>query len=122
MRTIASLLVLFGAACAHEAASNMRAHVMEQTSPTTVAPVQGAHVVMRCPDGLTEDLGMTDSSGLLRISPSTAPALDCKLTVARPGYAEQSTNVGDVCAAKAANVCTALNLTAVLKRSGSAGY
>src|SRR5512140_3277476 len=104
MRTIAPLLALAFVGCAtHRAASNMSARVLEQTAPNLAAPVQGAHLLLHCPDGHTQDLGATDSNGLLRVSPSTAPALDCRLTVARPGYASQSTNVGDVCTTRAAN-------------------
>lgn len=122
MRKLACMLLVLGGACAHQAASNMSARVVEQTAPGAAMPVRGAHVVMHCPDGMNEDLGTTGSDGLLRISPSIAPALDCKLTVAEPGYSESTASVGDVCTARAANVCTALSLNAVLHRRGSAGY
>ncbi|MGZ6143289.1 MAG: hypothetical protein ACXWLM_08120 [Myxococcales bacterium] len=123
MRSIAPLLVLLTVGCAaHEAASSMNARVLERTSLNQAAPVPGAHLVLQCPDGFTQDLGATDSSGILRVSPSTAPALDCKLTVARTGFASQTTSVGDVCTARAANVCTALSVNALRRRNGSAGY
>ena len=79
---------------------------------------------MQCPDGMSLDLGSTTSDGTLQISPSTAPALDCKLTVAQTGYAAQSVTVADVCTERAANSCTALNASLLLQRTGigSAGY
>ena len=69
----------------------------QQPGTTTATPIAGAHVLMQCPDGMSLDLGPTTSDGTLQISPSTAPALDCKLTVAQTGYAAQSVTVADVC-------------------------
>jgi len=120
-------LALFAAAafaCAHQAASNLSARVLaaQPGSPSAAAPLPGAQVLMSCPDGMRTDLGESDSDGIVNLSPSVAPALDCKLTVARAGFKSDTFAVGDACVERAANVCTAMRVTRVLEPSGSAGY
>lgn len=124
MRLRFLLAIGLATACAmHTAGSRMSARVLggQPGSPTQATPVPGAHLLLTCPDGMRADLGRTDSDGVINISPSSAPALDCRFTVARAGYHPDTFSVGDACIERAANVCVSMRVTRVLEPSGSAG-
>src|SRR5258706_11069700 len=119
-----NLIICFAAtACAgHVAGSQMNARVLGDQGGNIAAPLSGAHLILNCPDGLTHDLGVTGSDGTVSLSPSLAPALDCNITVAETGYKPESYPVGQICAVRTANTCTAMDLRVVLHQAGSAGY
>ena len=124
MRKLIPLISVLAAACAtHVAASKMNARVLGQQTATQAEPIAGAHLLLQCPDGTNLDFGTTAPDGTLRISPSTAPALDCKLTALQPGWASQSVRIEDICVERAANTCVGLSANYLLQRpTGSAGY
>ena len=125
MRLRFLLAITLAAACmTHTAGSRMSARVLggQPGSPGTAVPVAGAHLFLSCPDGLRADLGRTDSDGIVNIAPSSAPALDCRFTVARAGYRSDTFSVGDACIERARNVCLSMQVTRVLEPTGSAGY
>lgn len=124
LRLLISAAAVLAFACAHQAASNLSARVLaaQPGSPTMATPLAGAHVLMTCPDGMRADLGETGSDGIVSLASSVAPAIDCKLTVARAGFKSDTFPVGDACVERAGNICTAMQVTRVLAPVGSAGY
>src|SRR2546421_3741313 len=118
MRTLAISIALLSAACASRvAASRMNARVLALQPNMTAAPVEGAHLLMSCPDGFRRELGVTGSDGELRLAPPTAPALHSTRTAGRRGYQADSTPVARVGPRRAADTCTATELQMLLLRS-----
>src|SRR5881398_1949820 len=118
----AILAVVFLAACAHSerGASRVSARVMSYQSGA-IQPLSGAQVSLQCPNGETRELGRTGADGRLAVDAAVAPTLDCNLIVVQSGYRPATFHVLDACQQSELGPCTSMDISAVLRRSGSAG-
>jgi hypothetical protein len=110
----ALLLAVLTAACGHQRAALVSAHV---TGGPSDAPevVQGASGTLDCPDEVfPQDLGNSDASGDLRAQHIGAVPLACTVTVAKAGFQPYKALVRDTCAAAVRGGCQTAELRAVL--------
>jgi hypothetical protein len=112
----APLLLAFAAACGHERAALIAAHVTTGQG-TAEEALEGASGTLDCPgDLLPQNLGKSDEDGDLRAQHIGAVSFACAMTVSMAGYQPYKAALQNVCAAPAHGACLGVDLRVMLAR------
>ncbi|MFL5312315.1 MAG: hypothetical protein ACJ79H_17925 [Myxococcales bacterium] len=110
----AALLLVFAAACGHERAAMIYAHVSTGQGAAE-EPLEGASAALDCPGELfPQDLGKSDEDGDLRAQHIGAIPFACAVTIAMAGYQPYKAALQNVCAAQARGGCGTVDLRVTL--------
>ena len=110
----AALILALAAACGHERAALVAAHVSTGQG-TAEEPLEGASGTLDCPGQLLpQDLGKSDEDGDLRAQHIGAVSFACAVTVSMAGYQPYKAVLQNVCAAPAQGGCLTVELRVML--------
>jgi hypothetical protein len=114
----AALLAILAAACGHERATLIAAHVTGGQGNAQGA-VEEASGTLECPDEpFPQDLGSSDQDGDLRAQHIGALPMACTVTVAKAGFRPYKALLRDVCGTPAHGGCRTAELRVVLAPDG----
>src|SRR2546428_7983040 len=110
----AALILAFSAACGHERAALVAAHVSTGQG-TAEEPIEGASGTLDCPgELLPQDLGKSDEDGDLRAQHIGAVSFACAVTISMAGYQPYKAALQAVCATPAHGGCLSVDLRVML--------
>lgn len=125
MRAALVLLALLAAACGHERAALVAAHVSTGQGAAEES-LEGASGTLDCPGELfPQDLGSSDQDGDLRAQHIGAVPFACAVTISMAGYQPYKVALQNACASPARGGCLTVDLRVTLapetgKTSGEA--
>ena len=110
----AALILALTAACGHERAALVAAHVSTGQG-TAGEPLEGASGTLDCPGQLLpQDLGRSDEDGDLRAQHIGAVPFACAVTISMAGYQPYKAALQTVCSAPAQGGCLTVDLRVML--------
>jgi len=111
---LAALLLVLAAACGHDRAALVAAHVTGGSGDAQQA-VEGASGTLDCPDEpFPRQLGRSDEDGELRAQHVGTVPLACTVTISKSGYRQFKALLRDVCGAPAGRGCQTAELRVTL--------
>jgi hypothetical protein len=117
----AAFLVFFAAACGHERATLIAAHVTGGQGNAQEA-VEEASGTLECPDELfPQELGSSDPDGDLRAQHIGALPMACTVTISKAGFRPYQALLRDVCGTPAHGGCRTAELRVVLAPDAGKG-
>ena len=110
----ALMLLALAAACGHERAALVAAHVSSGQGAAE-QPIEGASGTLDCPGQvLPQDLGNSGEDGDLRAQHIGAVPFACTVTISMAGYQPYKTALQNACAAPAQGGCLTVDLRVML--------
>jgi hypothetical protein len=108
------LLLALAAACGHERAALVAAHVSTGQG-TAEEPLKGASGTLDCPGQvLPQDLGKSGEDGDLRAQHIGAVPFVCAVTISMAGYQPYKAALQTACSARAQGGCLTVDLRVML--------